>query len=218
METPSIVGHSCGGEWPQRSDSGDDIGGGTGLAPPRGSPPRAASLSSTAGRTMSRVISRLNFPPASLVTWDSIREEAEAMIARDEFMIDAVTEKILKHETFADAIVESLALAFQSSTIPAAQWSKLLGSVYEEGVVYEESDMLSVEKMGLLDLGAVRERDPASNGLVNPFLFFKGYKSIQAHRIAHVLWKRGRRDAARAIQSRCSEVWAVDVHPAASNN
>ena len=137
------------------------------------------------------------------------------MVDSEDFMVKTVTEKILKHATFADAIVESLALVFHSATIPAAEWSKLFSTVYQEGIVYEESDMLSVEKMGLLDLGAVRERDPASNGLVNPMLFFKGFKSIQAHRIAHVLWNMGRKDAARAIQSRCSEVWSVDIHPAA---
>ena len=37
----------------------------------------------------------------------------------------------------------------------------------------------------------------------------------QAHRIAHELWSRGRRVMAVALQSRMSEVFAVDIHPAA---
>jgi len=183
------------------------------------SPPRIASVESRSRLTgssssvsLQRVFSRLNFP-SQTPTWETIRDEAEAMIQRDRFMGTVVQEKILKHETFSDAIVESLALVFHSATISSVEWTKLFRSVYEDGLVYEESDMLDAEKMGLLDLGAVRERDPASNGLVNPFLFFKGYKSIQAHRIAHILWKQGRKDAARAIQSRCSEVWSVDIHP-----
>ena len=137
------------------------------------------------------------------------------MVEQDEFLSVVVRQKILRHATFAEAIVESLATVFHSATIPASEWTKLFTSVYEDDMVYEDSDMLGAAKMGLLDLGAVRERDPASGGLVNPFLFFKGYKSIQAHRIAHILWRSGRKDAARCIQSRCSEVWSVDIHPAA---
>lgn len=39
---------------------------------------------------------------------------------------------------------------------------------------------------------------------------------MQCHRIAHWLWQRGRRAMALAIQSRVSEVFHVDIHPAAS--
>lgn len=177
--------------------------------------PDAHSLvRSASSRSLQRVSSKLNFSP-STVTWEALRDEAELMVERDEFMVTVVQEKIIKHETFAEAIAESLALVFHSATIPSSEWLKLFLSVYHDDVVYETSDMLKIEKMGLLDLGAVRERDPASNGLVNPFLFFKGYKAIQAHRIAHVLWNQGRKDVARAIQSRCSEIWSVDIHPAA---
>jgi serine O-acetyltransferase len=75
--------------------------------------------------------------------------------------------------------------------------------------------MDTAEAMGLLDLIAIRERDPASDGLVNPFLNFKGFKALQSHRVAHILWHMNRKDTARAIQSRCSELFGVDIHPAA---
>jgi serine O-acetyltransferase len=38
---------------------------------------------------------------------------------------------------------------------------------------------------------------------------------LQGHRIAHELWGRGRKVMACALQSRMSEVFAVDIHPAA---
>uniref|UniRef100_A0A7S2BJI2 serine O-acetyltransferase n=1 Tax=Octactis speculum TaxID=3111310 RepID=A0A7S2BJI2_9STRA len=67
------------------------------------------------------------------------------------------------------------------------------------------------------DLRAVIERDPASDGDPgHPFLFFKGYHGLTAHRIAHVLWHRGSKAAAHLIQSRCSEVFGMDIHPAAT--
>jgi serine O-acetyltransferase len=67
----------------------------------------------------------------------------------------------------------------------------------------------------LADLRAVRERDPAAGRLINPFLYFKGYQGLQAYRIAHWLWGCGRRDLARHLQSRISERFAIDIHPAA---
>ncbi len=36
-----------------------------------------------------------------------------------------------------------------------------------------------------------------------------------SHRAAHVLWSIGREEVAEAIQSRCSEIWGVDIHPGA---
>jgi len=71
---------------------------------------------------------------------------------------------------------------------------------------------------GLTDLAAVLDKDPALQGqpACVPLLFFKGFKAIQAYRMAHILWNSDDRMAALAIQSRCSTVWAVDIHPAAS--
>ena len=43
----------------------------------------------------------------------------------------------------------------------------------------------------------------------------QGYHALQTHRIAHALWNRGQRVMAVALQSRVSEVLAVDIHPAA---
>ena len=46
-------------------------------------------------------------------------------------------------------------------------------------------------------------------------LYFKGFHAIQAHRLAHWLWSHGRRDLALYLQSRSSEVFQCDIHPAA---
>jgi serine O-acetyltransferase len=67
----------------------------------------------------------------------------------------------------------------------------------------------------MIDLLAIRDRDPATEGLLHPFLHFKGFKALQAFRIAHVLWKLNRKDVAKVIQARTSELYAIDIHPAA---
>ena len=66
------------------------------------------------------------------------------------------------------------------------------------------------------DLLAVRTRDPACHRLIQPLLFFKGYQAVQAHRLAHWLWRQGRRDMAYFVQMRTSEVFGVDIHPNAT--
>jgi len=65
------------------------------------------------------------------------------------------------------------------------------------------------------DISAVLERDPACTRLIEPFLYFKGFHAIQAHRLNHWLWHHGERDFALYLQSRSSEVFQTDIHPAA---
>ena len=64
------------------------------------------------------------------------------------------------------------------------------------------------------DLKAVFERDPACKGYVQPFLFFKGFLALQTHRVAHWMWREGRDTLAFYLQSRMSELFQVDIHPA----
>ena len=65
------------------------------------------------------------------------------------------------------------------------------------------------------DMRVVRERDPACTTYLQPFLYFKGYGGLQAYRIAHWLWTQERHILAYHLQSRVSELFAVDIHPAA---
>ena len=65
------------------------------------------------------------------------------------------------------------------------------------------------------DLTAVLERDPAARGLAQPFLHYKGFHALQSHRVAHWLWGEGRVSLAFFLQNRISEIFAMDIHPAA---
>ena len=65
------------------------------------------------------------------------------------------------------------------------------------------------------DITAYYERDPACDQYCLPLLYFKGYHAIQAHRINHCLWKEGRKTLAYFLQNRASEVFGIDIHPAA---
>jgi serine O-acetyltransferase len=65
------------------------------------------------------------------------------------------------------------------------------------------------------DLQAFVDRDPACPGYLTPLLYAKGFHALQTHRTAHWLWTQGRKSLARAIQNRVSELFGVDIHPAA---
>ena len=65
------------------------------------------------------------------------------------------------------------------------------------------------------DLIATKERDPACRYFSTPLLFYKGFRALQAHKVSHWLWTHDRHTLALFIQSRCSEVYGVDIHPAA---
>ncbi len=139
--------------------------------------------------------------------WQSVREEAVAAIEHDRVMADGIRDTVLQHENFADALAHRLArkLCDYAITIDTL-----------EGMLCEAlSADPGIEEAALADLAAVRDRDPACPDLLTPFLFFKGYQALQGYRFGNWLWKRGRTHLARHLQSRCAEVFAVDVHPAA---
>ena len=64
------------------------------------------------------------------------------------------------------------------------------------------------------DIKAVFERDAAVSTHLAVILYLKGFQSIQVHRLAHFLWNNNRNELALFMQSRNSEVFAVDIHPA----
>jgi serine O-acetyltransferase len=65
------------------------------------------------------------------------------------------------------------------------------------------------------DLRAISKHDPAARDWVVPFLFFKGFHALQAYRLAHYLWNADRQHLALFLQNRISDLFAVDIHPAA---
>lgn len=126
-------------------------------------------------------------------------------------MLGAYLEKfILSHADFGSAIAALVSSYFSGPLDEARLYEILRGTVKD---VYENNT--SVKDACWADLTGILARDPACEGLVHAFLNFKGFKALASHRMAHVLWKAGRKDAALAIQSRCGELYSVDIHPAA---
>ncbi|MFZ9950213.1 MAG: serine O-acetyltransferase [Gemmobacter sp.] len=139
--------------------------------------------------------------------WMQIRAEAEAAVVAEPLLGGLIHGSLLHHATMEGAIGYRFAL-------------KLASGEMSEQILREIADAAFRDDPGIgraarADLVAVFDRDPACTRMIEPILFFKGYQAVQAHRIAHWLWRSGRRDMAFFIQMRMSEVFSVDIHPAA---
>ena len=66
------------------------------------------------------------------------------------------------------------------------------------------------------DIAAVFGRDPAARSTLEVILAYPGLHAIWNHRVAHWLWRNKRHAIASFLQSRVSNVFAVDIHPEAT--
>ena len=65
------------------------------------------------------------------------------------------------------------------------------------------------------DLQSVVERDSACTLLFEPLCFFKGFHALLTYRAMHLLWQQEKVSLAFILQNRASNVFDVDIHPAA---
>ncbi len=139
--------------------------------------------------------------------WPSLRSEAQR-VARDEpSLASLLNAVIIRHSDLSAALSYQLARKLGDQELRAMS----LREVAQEAYAAEPSIIEDAEA----DLRAVFERDPACKGFVQPFLHFKGFHALQTHRVSHWLWRSGREDLAFYLQSRMSELFQVDIHPAA---
>lgn len=140
--------------------------------------------------------------------WQSIREEVETAAAREPVLASFLHASILNHKTLEDALAFQLAAKLESPVLPAMLVRELIADAMEADK--------EIGKSMRADIRAVRERDPAATTYSEPFLYFKGFHALQTYRVAHWLWGHGRAALALYLQSRASEVFGVDIHPAAT--
>ena len=140
--------------------------------------------------------------------WAALRNEAEHIAAAEPSLASLLNAVILRHGDIARALSYQLARKLSDQELRAMS----LRETCEEAYAADSAILQAAEA----DLKAVFERDPACRGYVQPFLFFKGFQALQTHRVAHWLWGEGREAMAFYLQSRVSELFQVDIHPAVS--
>lgn len=138
--------------------------------------------------------------------WTHILREAEDMLAREPALAGLLLTFVLHRGSFEDAVARRCA-------------ARLAGAVTEDLIFDAFTRALdadpSIGEGFRADIKAVVERDAACGRLIEPLLFFKGFHAIQTHRLAHWLWTSGQTDFALYLQSRASDAFQTDIHPAA---
>ena len=142
---------------------------------------------------------------ASGGVWAQLRVEAMQAAAEEPLLASYLHASILHHDRIEDALSYHLAQKLGDGDMSSLQ----LREVAREAYAADPQIAMQAAK----DMRVVRERDPACKTYIQPFLYFKGYAGLQAYRVAHWLWKQERDILAYHLQSRVSELFAVDIHP-----
>ena len=137
--------------------------------------------------------------------WSRIRTEAEAIVRAEPALGGLIYGAVLNHDSFEEALTHRLVQRLGPAFIHGDQVVK----AFEDALEAEPEIALASRA----DILATYDRDPACTRYVEPLLYFKGYQSLQIHRMAHRLYLMGRKDFAFYLQSRVSVVFGVDIHP-----
>lgn len=139
--------------------------------------------------------------------WEVIRQEAARVHEEEPRLRPLVQGVILDSECLGQALSARLARKLARQDMGREEVESLLREVFREhpGLVKSAAE----------DIEAIHSRDPACDSPVEPLLFLKGFAAISTYRVSHQLWLNGRRQLAHYFQSLASEVFGVDIHPAA---
>ena len=140
--------------------------------------------------------------------WETICRETEVSLKKSNYMKKYFEKNILSHNSFGDALSHNISIKVCNSDF---EFEHLISIIREQinnfpRICYDAVD----------DLIAFYERDPACHWFYQPFLFYKGFIALQAHRIGNVLYGDGNVDLSLYLQMRVSEVFSIDIHPGAT--
>ncbi|QGM98013.1 serine O-acetyltransferase [Methylocystis parvus] len=139
--------------------------------------------------------------------WAHMRQEAQDALRLDPTLAPLFIGELLNRHSLEEAVIHRVSGRLGASAMDAAS----IADAFLDALASEPE----IGEAFRADAAAYVERDPACRRLMEPLLYFKGYHAIQASRLAHALWRKGKRDFAFYIQSRTSDALAADIHPAA---
>ncbi|MFW5882845.1 MAG: serine O-acetyltransferase, partial [Verrucomicrobiota bacterium] len=139
--------------------------------------------------------------------WQDIRAEASALVEREPALVELTSEVVLKRVSLEEALSVRLSRKLHLHATPVDYLKNTFCQIFKAHP--------GLGAQVRADIRAVQERDPACQSHLHVVLFYKGFLAITTHRIAHQLWNNNRREFALYLQSLASEVFGVDIHPAA---
>jgi serine O-acetyltransferase len=140
--------------------------------------------------------------------WSLLKAEVADQLAAEPLLEDFYRAAVLDHDDFGSALAAVLASSMQCEILD----KNTLATIIHHTITSDQRIVDSSKN----DLIAFCQRDPACNRYSLPFLYYKGFQGLQFYRIGHWLWGNHRQELAIYLQSRVSEVFSMDIHPAAS--
>jgi len=140
--------------------------------------------------------------------WEDIKKQAVKLAGQESQLKPLLSDVIMDRECLNTALAARLARKLAREDMSRDELMPILTDIFTS----DQQITTSATK----DMLAIVERDPACQMMLEPMLFYKGFLAITTHRIAHYLWKQNRKPLALYFQSISSEVFSVDIHPAAN--
>jgi serine O-acetyltransferase len=139
--------------------------------------------------------------------WTQLRCEAEEAYNDAPNLAPLFLDSVISQPSFEAAVFHRVAARLKNDVV--AQWP--IVHAFHRAQAADPAIGSALKS----DIRAVLDHDPACQRFVEPFLYFKGFHAIQVHRLCHWLWHNREQDVALWLQSRSSEVFQTDIHPAA---
>ena len=152
-------------------------------------------------------MAHLEIVPQDQDLWMQLRASAQEAAREEPQLASQLNAVVLAHDDLAGALSFQIARKLGDAELGAMTVREVAMSAFAADP--------SIVEAAEQDLRAVQERDPAIRTLLQPFMYFKGFQALQAWRVAHWLWSEGRDTLAFHFQSRISELYQLDIHPAA---
>tara|TARA_B100000902_G_scaffold164214_2_gene159247 strand:+ start:28 stop:762 length:735 start_codon:yes stop_codon:yes gene_type:complete len=140
--------------------------------------------------------------------WKTIKKEIELRINAEPSLEPFLDSLISSQTDLLAAVASILSSKLHSDALSSGDIKKFILEVYRECAHIETS----LEE----DLIFFKANDPACDYLSTPLLFYKGFLGLATYRAANCLWKNNRHTMALFFQNRASEVFGIDIHPAAN--
>ncbi len=139
--------------------------------------------------------------------WSTLQDEAKEFAEAERALSSLFYATILNQESYGRALARHLSEKLATPEVSALHLRKLFLDIYREDD--------SIVEAAAQDIIAVRERDPACTSYLQCFFYFKGFSALQTYRVANGFWKHDRKIMAYHLQNRSTELFGVDIHPAA---
>ena len=139
--------------------------------------------------------------------WQTIKDEVMLRIQAEPSLKPYLETLVISKKSLISSTAAILSSKLNSDALKSSDINDFILDVYEncDGI---EDDIIK-------DLIFFKNHDPACKYFSTPILFYKGFQGLATYRAANCLWNNDRHTMALFLQNRASEIFGVDIHPAA---